>query len=204
MEKEELIKHLIDKGRLKSPEIIDAFKKIDRKDFVLPELINYAYEDNALRTKKSQTISQPSTVAFMFELLNPKKHEKILDVGSGSGWTTALLAEIVKEKGKVIGLEIQDELVSFGQENLKKYNFKNAEIKKTNEKFHGLEDEKFDKILVSASANQLPNELIEMLNINGIMIIPIGNSIWKIEKKFEKEIEKTEFPGFLFVPLIHL
>jgi protein-L-isoaspartate(D-aspartate) O-methyltransferase len=203
MEKNELIEFLINKNRLKTPEIINAFRKIDRKNFVLPELLNYAYEDNALRTKKSQTISQPSTVAFMFELLKPKKNDRILDVGSGSGWTTALLAEIVGEKGKVIGLEIVDELVSFGQENLKKYNFKNAEIKKTNEKFDGIKNEKFDKILVSASATQLPNELIEMLKEGGIMVIPIGNSIWKIEKKSEKEIEKTEFPGFIFVPLIH-
>ncbi len=203
MDKNELIEHLINRNRLKTPEIINAFRKIDRKDFVLPELINYAYEDNALKTKKSQTISQPSTVAIMFELLKPKKNDKILDVGSGSGWTTTLLAEIVGEKGKVIGVEIVDELVIFGQENLNKYNFENAKIIKTNEKFDNLNNEKFDKILVSASANKLPNELIKMLKINGTMVIPIDTSIWKITKKSEKEIEKIEFPGFVFVPLIN-
>lgn len=202
MNKEQLIKHLISSGVLKTPEIIDAFKKIDRADFILPELINQAYEDHPLKTKEGQTISQPSTVAFMLELLDPQKGERILDVGSGSGWATALLAAIIGEKGKVWGVEIVDNLVSFGQKNLAKYKFANAKIQKAGKSL-GLADQSlFDKILVSAAASSLPTELVNQLKIGGTMVIPIGNSIWKIKKISKEKIEKEEYFGFVFVPLI--
>lgn len=201
MNKEQLIKHLIFSGVLKTPEIIDAFKKIDRADFILPELIDQAYEDYPLKTKERQTISQPSTVAFMLELLSPQKNEKILDVGSGSGWTTALLAAIVGKKGKVWGMEIVDELVSFGQKNLAKYEFANAKIQKAGGGLGLTDSAPFDKILVSAAANNLPQELVNQLKIGGIMVIPIGNSVWKIRRISKEKIEKEEYFGFVFVPL---
>ncbi len=99
-------------------EINRAFKKIKREDFLLPEDRSKAGIDNALPIGYGQTISQPATVAFMLELLQPRAGDKILDVGSGSGWTTALLAEIVGKRGKVYGVERILELKNFGKQNL--------------------------------------------------------------------------------------
>ncbi len=175
-------------------------KKIDRKDFVLKEYEKEAYEDYPLPIGFNQTISQPSTVYFMLKLLNPQKQEKILDIGSGSGFSTALLAEAVGENGKVFGVEKIPELVSFGRKNLSKYNFNNVVIVEAGEKL-GLPDKApFDKILVSASAKEIPKELIDQLKIGGIMVIPVENNILRIEKT-EKEIKIEKYEGFAFVPL---
>lgn len=201
-----LIEELISEGWLKTPRIIEAFKKIKRIDF-LPEDLKYLAQANeALPIGWGQTISQPLVVAFMLELLGPKEGEKILDIGSGSGWTTALLAEIVGEKGKVIGIEIVKELVAFGQENVKKYNFIERKIAQIflGDGSKGFEKEApFDKILCSASVQrEIPTAWKEQLKIGGKIVTPIGTSIFLIVKKSKEEFEKREYPGFVFVPLI--
>ena len=103
--KESLIKDLISGGYLKNPFLIEVFEKIDRADFVPVNLRNDAYLNQPLPIGFGQTISQPLTVAFMLELLEPKPTEKILEVGAGSGWVSALLAQIVGEKGRVCAIE---------------------------------------------------------------------------------------------------
>lgn len=200
---EELVRSLIEEGVLKTGNIISAFRSIDRRDFILPGDELYAYIDTPLQIGQGQTISQPYTVAFMMELLRPKMGEKILDVGSGSGWTTALLAHIVGEKGYVIGLELIPELVTFGSMNLAKYNFKQATIAQAEKKLGKSKDAPYDKILVSAGNQEVPQELLDQLKVGGILVIPILDAIWKIVKvnKTKSEIEK--FEGFTFVPLIY-
>jgi len=182
--------------------IINAFKTIDRKDFVLKEYENEAYGDYPLPIGFGQTISQPTTVAFMLELLQPKKGDKVLDVGSGSGWTTALLAQIVGKKGRVFGVEKIPQLISFGKENLAKYHFPNAEIRKAGKELGLRKKAPFDRILVSAAAQTIPQELVEQLKIGGIMVIPVNNDILRIKKVSDKEIKTQRFEGFVFVPLI--
>lgn len=181
--------------------IANAFENINREDFVLSKDRRDAHADYPLSIGYGSTISQPSTVAFMLELLNPQRGEKILDVGSGSGWTTALLAYIVGEKGKVWGIEIVPELVTFGRENIKKYQMPQAHIEKSGEKIGLQREAQFDKILVSAAGTKLPKELINQLKVGGVLVIPIGSSIWKIDRISETKIDKKEFPGFAFVPL---
>jgi protein-L-isoaspartate(D-aspartate) O-methyltransferase len=203
-----LIKQLIKDGYLKTPEIINAFYKIKREDFVLPQFKEEAEANYPLPIGYNQTISQPLTVAFMLELLQPKKGDKVLDIGSGSGWTTALLAEIVGENGKVFGIEIIPELKEFGEENTKKYNF--VESKRAificGDGSKGLKDEApFDKIHVGAAAAEIPKALLEQLKIDGRMVIPVGVEVQDmvlIEKISEKEYKEERYPGFLFVPLI--
>lgn len=199
----ELIEKLKKEGVLKTPSIIEAFQKVRREDF-LPEAIkNRAGLDVALPTFENQTISQPYTVAFMLELLCPKGGQKILDIGSGSGWVIALLAHIVGEKGKVFGIERIPELVSFGKENLKKYHFKNIRIILGDGALGLPKEGEFDRIHVAAAAETIPAALKEQLKVGGKMVIPTKEEdIRCIEKISKKKYNEKVYPGFVFVPLI--
>ncbi len=198
----ELINTMILSGILTTPGIIDAFQKVDRKYFVPEAFLEHIYIDRPLPIGNNQTISQPSTVAFMLELLSAKMGDKILDIGSGSGWTVALLGFIVSKKGSVLGLERIDDLVECGQKNLKQFDFKQCKIQKAEVKL-GIPGETFDKILVSASADEIPKELFPQLKSGGVLVIPIQNSIFRFRKISETEMKSEEFRGFVFVPLIY-
>jgi protein-L-isoaspartate(D-aspartate) O-methyltransferase len=213
-----LIESLIEEGWLKTPRIIEAFKKVKRVDFLPENLKDLAELNEALPIGWGQTISQPLVVAFMLELLDPKEEEKILDIGSGSGWTTALLAHIVsgglneklkikKEKlhGKIIAIDMIPELVEFGKRNTEKYNFVEKGIVEfiCADGSKGYQKESpYDKILVSATARECYPSWKEQLKVGGKIVTPIGTSIWLFIKKSEKEFEEFEYPGFVFVPLI--
>lgn len=198
----ELIEHLIKRRVLVTRSIIDALSKMDRINFIRPEDLNRAYMDNPLSIGYGQTISQPYTVVFMLELLQPEKGNKVLDIGSGSGWTTALLAYIVQKEGSVLGMEKASDLVKFGKSNIEKYNFTNAKIVQSGEEL-GKPEEQFDRILVSAAAREVPDELVNQLKIGGRMVIPVQSSIYKVDKVSEDQVEKDENYGFSFVPLIY-
>ena len=121
---DDLLRHLEEGSDVfRNKAIKAAFTVVDRKDFVGDDYHFEAYEDYPLPTLSGQTISQPTTVAFMMELLDPRPGDIILDIGAGSGWTTALLGHMVGPEGKVIGLEIKPELVELGRKNIgnKKY-----------------------------------------------------------------------------------
>lgn len=199
----QLIENLIRKGILKTPKIIDAFYKVDRMDFVLEESRYEAYSDRPLSIGFGQTISQPLTVAFMLELLQPQVGEKILDIGSGSAWQSCLLANMVGKNGKVFAIERIVEIYEFGKENSKKYNFKNLRFI-LGDGSRGYEKEApYDKIIVAAAAfEKIPIELKKQLVNAGRLVIPVNNSIWLIIKKKNNKYTAKEFPGFAFVPLI--
>ena len=223
-----LIDNLIEEGWLKTPRIIEAFKKIKRVDFLPEDLKDLAELNEALPISYGQTISQPLVVAFMLEQLQPQRGDKILDIGSGSGWTSALLAYIVssgelnEKLGKVIAIDIVPELVEFGRKNVAKYNF----IEKGVVEFICADgsigypkEAPFDKILVSAAAERVFPAWKEQLKIPGRIVAPIGSSIWLFVKKSEGDeavassspsllrskssvFQEIEYPGFAFVPLI--
>lgn len=224
-----LIDSLIKEKWLKTPRIIKAFKEIKRADFMAEDTKHLAELNEAMLIGYGQTISQPLVVAFMLEHLQPEPGQKILDIGSGSGWTTALLAYIISQqgnskstrssdrvpgrmtrqilnsKGKVVAIELIPELKKFGEENVSKYNF----IKKSIAEFVCADGSKgykkeapFDGILASASAQEIPDAWRKQLKINGKIVAPIKNSIWVFEKKSENQFKETEYPGFMFVPLV--
>jgi len=200
-----LVEELIKEGWLKTPEVISAFKKIKRVDFLPEDLKDLAELNEALPINYGQTISQPLVVAFMLELLEPKEGEKILDIGSGSGWTSALLGEIVGQKGRVIAIDIVPELKEFGKKNVGKYNFVEKGIVEfiCADGSKGYEKEApFDKILVSATAIRIPDSWKKQLKVGGRIVTPINSSIWLFIKKSETEFDQIEYPGFVFVPLI--
>lgn len=201
-----LIASLEEGGYLKTPRIRAAFRAIGRADFVLPEYKGEAYGNYPLPIGQDQTISQPLTVAFLLELLDPKPDEKILDIGSGSGWTTALLAEIVGPEGKVFGMERIPELCRLGETNVRKYNF----VEKGTVKFFcrdgtdGLPEEApFDKILAGAAASrEIPQAWRDELKPGGKIVAPVDGSVWRFTKREDGSWEEEEHPGFAFVPLV--
>lgn len=202
---EELIDRLIKEGYLKTPLIIEAFQKIKREDFV-PEGLRSEADINApLPIGYGQTISQPLTVAFMLELLQPKAGDKILDIGSGSGWQTAMLAYCVGDKGKVYAIERIPELVEFGKNNVAKYSYIEKGIIEfvCGDGSKGLKEKApFDKIIAAASAKEIPQEWKRQLKVGGRIVTPVKDSIWLLVKKSDKKFEEKEFFGFAFVPLI--
>ena len=196
-----LVNCLVVFGTLSTPSIIAAFQTVDREDFVWPGISSLAYENHPLDIGYKATISQPATVAFMLEKLAPKAGDKILDIGSGSGWTTALLAYIVGEKGAAHGVEIVPELVECGSNNLKKYLLSHATIAQAGKKL-GLERKApFDKILVSASTGQLPEAVITQLAVGGTLVIPIGEVVWQVNKISATQHSISKYVGFVFVTL---
>jgi protein-L-isoaspartate(D-aspartate) O-methyltransferase len=206
MKKADLMTHLSDESKVfKNPAIKAAFEAVDRKDFVGEDYKVEAYEDYPLPTLAGQTISQPTTVAFMLELLEVQLGDTVLDIGSGSGWTTALLGYLVGEDGKVIGLEIKPELVDMGKENIKKYSHLPIEIRLADKETGLYKEGPYNRILSGAafeSKEDAPVELLFQLAPGGVMVVPIGDTIVKFEKVTEDEIYETEFPGFVFVPYI--
>ncbi len=196
---------LKEKGFLERRECYDAFCKIDRADFIPEESKKYAYEDFPLPIGNGQTISQPQVVAFMLHLLSPREGDNVLDIGFGSGWTTALLAEIVKN-GKVIGIEKIEEVYEFGKKNIEKYGFIEdgvVELFLGDGKRGKKEKGPYDCILISAADkdHNLPSILGDQLKEGGRIVLPINSSIFLFTKE-KRGFKKEEYPGFVFVPLV--
>lgn len=197
-----LIEQLISVGKIKTPQIMAAFLKVPRLKFMPKGCTQEDAEvDAPYPIGEGQTISQPTTVAFMLEQLQPKQGHKVLDIGFGSGWTTALLAEIVGAKGKVYAVEIIPKLFEFGRENVIKAGYKNVEFLCGDASGGWPQKAPFDRILGGASAPQIPQPLKDQLKIGGVMVLPVQDTVIKIKRKSAKKFQKTIFPYFAFVPL---
>jgi protein-L-isoaspartate(D-aspartate) O-methyltransferase len=179
-----------------------AFRAVPRENFLPEQLQGHVQIDAPLPIGFGQTNSQPTTVRLMLEWLEAEPGNKVLDVGSGSGWTSALLAHIVGSKGKVYAVEIVAELVEFGRENAKRLGIKNVQFFQAGEKVGLPKHAPYDRILVSAAAEELPMELLDQLAEGGKMVIPVKNDVLEIEKT-KKGVDINPHPGFVFVPLIH-
>lgn len=199
-----LVDHLLDVGALKTEKIIAAFKAVDRACFVPASLRVEAYEDYPLPIGLGQTISQPSTVAFMLELLQPQFGENVLEVGAGSGYVAALLSEIVGAKGLVVAVERQKELTNLAKQNLRHFKFEQLKVITADGSLGYPDYAPYQRIIISAAAPELPEPIQQQLAPSGRMVIPVGTNVQSIVL-IERQADgftKQSYPGFVFVPLI--
>ncbi len=200
MNKMELIEELKVQD-IKDKRVLDSILKIKREKFILKEKIKEAYENKPMEIGYGQTISQPYTVAFMIENLELKEGSKVLEIGSGSGYNAAIMSQIAKI---IYSIEIIPELVEFAKSNLKKSKIKNVKIIQGDGSIGYKKEAPYDRIIVTAASPEIQEELLNQLNENGILIIPVGNlgsqEMIKI-KKINGKIKKEILGEFTFVPL---
>ncbi len=203
--RKELVQGMKQNGYLKSQAIENAFLEVERHAFFPKEMMEKAYEDNAFPVGHGQTISQPSTIAAMLEMLDAREEMKILEIGSGTGYVIALLSRIAGEKGKVFGIDLVEELIEQSKKTLLEQKTKNIEIAKGNGRNGWKENVFFDRILVSAACSRVPEKLFEQLKESGKLVAPIGDTEFQelimFEKKEGKIFERERHGYFVFVPL---
>jgi protein-L-isoaspartate(D-aspartate) O-methyltransferase len=179
-----------------------AFERVHREDFLTAEQRGFAGEDAPVPIGHGQTNSQPSTVQAMLELLEPAPGHRVLDVGCGSGWTTALLGEIVGPEGQVVGVEIVPELVAWGRGNVAAYDMPWTRIEQARESVLGVPERgPYDRVLVSAEATRLPLELLDQLVPDGLMVTPVSGTM-TVVRRTAGEPEVRHVGRYSFVPLI--
>lgn len=204
-EKQSLIDYWISNNIVTGKRVIDAFKKVKREDFVLAAFRSDAYEDVPLPILKEQTISQPTTVAMMLEFLELKQGMKVLEIGAGSGYNAALIAEIVGKEGMVYTTEVIKELAEFAEENLKKAKIKNVQVINTDGSKGWPTNAPYDRIICTAAAPKIPDIYIKQLKEGGIIVIPIGPQYGQAMikgKKIKGKLETNNLGSFMFVPLV--
>jgi len=181
-----------------------AMRTVPRHEFVSPGLMKDAYGDFPLPIGLGQTISQPYIVAFMTELINPRKGQRVLEIGTGSGYQAAVLAGIVDT---VFTVELLPELVASSAERLRRLGYRNVVVRQGDGYLGWEEHAPYDAILVTASADDLPAPLIEQLKEGGVMVIPVGQSQWvqalTVVTKEKSGIVTKEVLPVRFVPLVH-
>ena len=178
-----------------------AFEAVPRADFLPRGQRRSASYDGPLAIGHGQTNSQPRTVDAMLRLLRVEPGQRVLDVGSGSGWSTALLAHLTGDSGEVLGVEIEPELVHWGGKNLAATHQPWATIHQAEPGVLGLPDKApYDRILVSAEPRTLPDELVEQLVEGGRMVIPVYGTMLVVVRE-QGGVEVTRHGGYRFVPL---
>lgn len=183
-----------------SDPVADAFAALPREGFLHRRDQRRADHDGPIGIGHHQTNSQPRTVADMLRLLDVRRGHRVLDVGSGSGWTTALLAHLTGPTGSVDGVERVPELVAWGQANLERTHQPWARIHPAEADLFGLPDRApYDRVLVSAEADALPAELVDQLGEDGVLVVPVSGEMLRVRTPGP---EVTTHGYYRFVPLI--
>ena len=198
--KQHLITVLQAKG-ITNKNVLAAFEKVDRHKFIESFMWDQAYKDIALKIKYDQTISQPFTVAFQTQLLQIQKGDKVLEIGTGSGFQAAILSAM---GAKVYTIERQEGLFRDTQKLLEEIDHRIFTF--FGDGFNGIPQySPYDKIIVTCGAPYIPLSLINQLKINGLMVIPLGEDTQKmirITKTGENDFMEEEFGNFIFVPML--
>lgn len=179
-----------------------AFDAVPRESFLPADQRGHARLDRALPIGYGQTNSQPRTVSNMLHLLDVHPGHRVLDVGSGSGWTTALLGHLVGPQGRVFGVELVPELVEWSRDNLKTVEMAWTSIDQASEGELGLPEEgPFDRILVSAEADELPAALVDQVTDDGLLVVPVAGRLVTAERLPDGELVVERHGYYQFVPL---
>ena len=201
---DDLIKTIKDYGFLTNEKVESAFRTIPRHEFVVPSELARAYYNEPLSIMNNQTISQPGVVSRMTEWLDIKAGQKILEIGTGSGWQTAILSYMVGN-GTVYSIERHSELVKFARENLEKLGIDNVHVILGDGSMGYPEKSPYDRIIITAACTEIPLPLLEQLDENGLIIAPVGDSSQSmiLLKKISGEIvEIKNESNYIFVPLL--
>jgi len=189
---------------LNDENVESAFRDIPRHEFVPTSELNRAYYNQPLGIMKDQTISQPGVVSRMTEWLDLKDGQKILEIGTGSAWQTAILSYLVGT-GTVYSIEIHSELVKFARENLEKFRLDNAHVILGDGSLGYPKESPYDRIIITAACTEIPLPLLEQLGENGLIIAPVGDSsqsLVLLKKTTEGIIEIKNQSNYIFVPLL--
>jgi len=200
-----LRKKLIDSIRSKgisNEDVLEAMSRVPRHLFMDSGFINFSYTDKAFPIAAGQTISQPYTVAFQSELLDVKKHHKVLEIGTGSGYQTAVLLEL---GARVFTIERQRQLFLDAQKTLGPLHYKPSFF--FGDGYEGLPSfAPFDRILITAAAREIPQQLLDQLAVGGILVVPegdrFGQRMVRVVKESKDKSQRSEHGHFSFVPLL--
>ena len=206
-QRKQMVRDQIEARGIRNPQILAVMQKVERHLFVKPEYLTMAYRDGPLPINCEQTVSQPYIVALMTDLLKLTPTSKVLEIGTGCGYQTAILAELA---GTVYSVEILPTLARSAKARLARLNYENICFKEGNGYQGWQEYAPYDAVLVAAAPKIVPEQLVQQLSEGGSMVIPVGDSeqnLLLIQKKPQTEagaepfLETTEVTGVSFVPM---
>lgn len=182
--------------------VADAMREMDRREFLPRKQRPWAGDDRPLSIGGGQTNSQPTTVLNQLTLLDVRTGDRVLDVGAGSGWTTAILAALVGPSGRVVGVEIDETIAAWGAANVHRQGMSWAEYHQALPDTLGWpQDGPYDRILVSAEASEVPSPLVGQLGPDGVMVLVVEGVMLRVRREGEGEPEITRHGHYRFVPL---
>jgi protein-L-isoaspartate(D-aspartate) O-methyltransferase len=198
--REKMVATQIKTRDVRDPRVLAAMLKVERHRFVPPELQKAAYQDQPLPIGEGQTISQPYIVAFMTELLEVAGEDKVLEIGTGSGYQAAVLAELAKE---VYTIEIVPSLASSAEQRLREMGYRNVYVRAGDGYLGWPEAAPFDAIIITAAPDHIPEPLLAQLKEGGRMVVPVGVGVQTLKKIVKKDgkIVSQDVAPVLFVPM---
>ncbi len=201
-QRERMVDRQIERRGIENPRVLQALRDVKRHLFVEPEDVTSAYEDHPLPIGHGQTISQPYIVALMTEVIDPQPADRVLEIGTGSGYQAAVLSRLVEH---VFTIEIVEALGEAAQARLKNLGYHNVSVK-VGDGYKGWpEHAPFDKIVVTAAPPEVPQALVDQLAPGGCMVVPVGSTFQElllVEKSKGGEISKRVITGVRFVPMV--